>query len=105
MKNGKDVPYIGLYISTVTEDISGDYDIPVGVYIKDVAANSHAMNAGLQSGDVIVKINGTGIKTDENYSDIINAFIPGTTCEVTVKRQSGNFYYDVTYEVEIEVLE
>lgn len=105
LKNGKDVPYIGLYISTVTEDISGDYDIPVGVYIKDVAANSPAMNAGLQSGDVIVKINGTRIKTDENYSDILNAFIPGTTCEVTVKRQSGNFYYDVTYEVEIEILE
>lgn len=104
LKNGKDVPYIGLYISTVTEDISADYDIPVGVFIKDVAANSPAMQAGLQSGDVIVKINGTSITTDDIYSDTISAFIPGTTCEFTVKRQSGNSYYDVTYEIEIDVL-
>ncbi|MBR2044521.1 MAG: serine protease, partial [Agathobacter sp.] len=104
LKNGKDVPYIGLYMSTVTEDISKDYDIPVGVYIKDVASNSPAMHAGLQSGDVIVKINGTTVKTDASYSDTIGSFIPGTTCEITVKRQSGNSYYDVTYEVEIDVL-
>ena len=62
------------------------------------------MQAGLQSGDVIVKINGTSITTDDIYSDTISAFIPGTTCEFTVKRQSGNSYYDVTYEIEIDVL-
>lgn len=104
LKNGKDIPYIGLYISTVTEDISEDYDIPTGVYIKHVATNSPAMNAGLQSGDVIVKINGKSVKTDEKYSDTMSAFIPGTTCEITVKRQNGSSYYDVTYEVIIDVL-
>lgn len=103
--NGKEVPYIGLYVSTVTEDISKDYDIPVGVFIKDVASDSPAMYAGLQSGDVIVKVNGEGVGTDIDYSDKINQLIPGTTCEITVKRQNGNAYYDVTCMVEIGVLE
>lgn len=105
LKNGKDIPYIGLYISTVTEDISEDYDIPMGVYIKDVAADSPAMRAGLQSGDVITHINGEEVETDFVYSEKISRLIPGTTCEIEVKRQNGNEYYDVTCLVLIGVLQ
>lgn len=103
--NGKDVPYVGLYISTVTEDISKNYEIPMGVYIKEIEAGSPAMHAGLQSGDVIVAINGEAVASDIEYSDKISQLIPGTTCEITVQRQSGDEYYEVTYEVEIGVLE
>ena len=102
--DGKDVPYVGVYLSTVTEEISKDYDIPVGVYIKDVVTDSPAMYAGLQSGDVIVKINGKRVAADAVFSERINKLIPGTTCELTVKRQNGNAYYDVSCTVEIGVL-
>lgn len=102
--DGKDVPYVGVYLSTVTEEISKDYDIPVGVYIKDVVTDSPAMYAGLQSGDVIVKINGKRVAADAVFSERINKLIPGTTCELTVKRQNGNTYYDVSCTVEIGVL-
>ena len=105
LRNGKDVPYVGLYIATVTEDISKDYDIPKGVYIREVAMDSPAMKAGLQSGDVITKINGYSILTDVAFSDKIGQLIPGTTCEISVKRQNGDAYYDVTCEVTIGVLE
>lgn len=103
--NGKDLPYIGLYISTVTADISKDYDIPKGVFIREVEADSPAMRAGLQSGDVIVKMNGENISTDMVYSNKISQLIPGTTCELIVMRQNGNKYYEVTCEVEIGILE
>ncbi len=105
LANGKDVPYIGLYISTVTDDISEEYDIPKGVYIKDVATDSPAMYAGLQSGDVIIEVNKEEVSTDEEYSDKIGPLIPGTTCEITAKRQNGDEYYEVTCMVEIGVLE
>lgn len=103
--NGKDVPYVGLYVSTVTEDISRDYEIPMGVYIKEVATGSPAMHAGLQSGDVIVELNGEEVATDVDYSDKISQLIPGTTCEITVMRQNGDEYYEVTCMVEIGVLQ
>lgn len=105
LSNGKDVPYMGVYVSTVTKEISKEYDIPIGVYIKDVEADSPAMHAGLQSGDVIVKINGEKVSSDEKFSDIISQLIIGTTCEITVKRQTGSAYYDVTCMVEISVLQ
>lgn len=103
--NGKKIPYIGLYITTVTDEISEQYSIPKGVFIKEVVTESPAMKAGLQSGDVIVKINGTNILTDEEYSKKIEGLISGTTCEIQVKRQNGDEYYDVTCVVEIGVLE
>ena len=49
----KEVPYFGVHISTVTQHIAQKYDIPKGVYIKKVEIDSPAMDAGLQSGDVI----------------------------------------------------
>lgn len=105
LTNGKDIPYIGLYISTVTEDISEEYEIPKGVFIKEVVADSPAMKAGLQSGDVITKINGEKVASDTGYSNRISQLLPGTTCEISVKRQNGENYYDVTCMVEIGVLQ
>lgn len=101
MVNGKDRAYIGLYVSTVTEVISKEHSIPEGVFVKEVLTESPAMKAGLQSGDVIVKINDTTIATDADFSKKIENLIPGTRCEIKVKRQSGDAYYDVTCEVEI----
>lgn len=104
LKNGKDIPYIGAYISTVTDDISEDYDIPKGVFIKEVVTDSPAMKAGLQNGDVITHMNGDSIMTDAQFSEKISQLIPGTTCEISVKRQNGNEYYEVKCTVTIGVL-
>ena len=105
LRNGKDIPYVGLYLATVTDDISEDYDIPKGVYITEVATDSPAMKAGLQNGDVITHINGDSILTDVTFSKKIAQLLPGTTCEISVKRQNGNEYYEVKCTVTIGVLQ
>lgn len=101
---GKDRPYVGLYVTTVTETIAKEHNLPEGVFVKEVVTESPAMKAGLQSGDVIVKINDTVIHTDAQFSEKIEKLIPGTTCEIQVKRQSADGYYDVTCEVEIGIM-
>lgn len=105
LRNGKSIPYVGTYISTITDDISKDYEIPKGVFIREVAMDSPAMKAGLQSGDVITHINGEEVLTDGLFSEKISQLIPGTTCEISVKRQNGNEYYEVKCTVTIGVLE
>lgn len=105
LRNGKDIPYIGLYLSTVTESIAAEYDIPRGVFITEVVADSPAMKAGLQNGDVITHMNGDAIMSDEIFSEKMAQLLPGTTCEVLVKRQNGNEYYEVKCTVTIGVLE
>ena len=61
LSNNKDIPYIGLEITTVTNTIAKENDIPKGVYIKEVKMDSPAMAAGLQSGDVITEIDGEAV--------------------------------------------
>ncbi|MGN1155648.1 MAG: S1C family serine protease, partial [Agathobacter sp.] len=102
---GKNVPYIGLYVSTVTKNISDAYDIPLGVFVKEVMTDSPAMYAGLQSGDVITQVNGENIYSDATYSSKIQMLLPGTTCEFTVLRQNGNEYMEIKCEVQLGILE
>ena len=53
LSNGTQVPYLGITGVTVTEEIAERQGIPVGVYVQEVQADSPAMAAGIQSGDVI----------------------------------------------------
>ena len=102
---GKGTPYMGIYVSTVTEAISEQYEIPMGIFVRDVAADSPAMDAGLQSGDIIIKVNGEDVATDAQYSDKIGTLSPGDTCEIMLLRQNGNDYYEITLRVEVGMME
>lgn len=66
---------------------------------------SPAMFGGLQSGDIITKINGEDIYNDATYSTKIHMLLPSTTCEIAVQRQNGNEYMEVKCEVQLGVLQ
>ncbi len=105
LSEGKDNPYLGVYVSTVTDKISDTYHIPKGVFVREVVTDSPAMLSGLQSGDVIVKVNGENVATDSAYSAKISKLEPGMVCELVVKRQNGKEYYEITCQVKVGILE
>lgn len=105
LAEGKDIPYLGLNVTTVTEKIEKEYEIPEGVYIKEAMMDSPAMAGGLQSGDVITKINGEKIASDTAYSTQVMKLTPGDTIPVVVQRQGADGYSEITCEVEVGVLE
>jgi serine protease Do len=102
---GEDIPYLGLHVSTVTDKIAADYDIPKGVYIREVSMDSPAMNAGLQSGDVIVKVNGESVSTANGFSSKVLGLTPGDTVSVVVKRKGASAYSEITVSVEVGILQ
>ena len=105
LAEGKDIPYLGMTVTTVTEKIEKEYDIPEGVYIKEAMMDSPAMAAGLQSGDVITKINGEKIASDTAYSSQVMKLTPGDTIPIVVQRQGADGYSEITCEVEVGILE
>ncbi len=105
LSNGGDIPYAGLELTTVTNDIAAENEIPKGAYIKDVKMDSPAMSAGLQRGDVIVSMDGDVIFTVDGYESKLMSLSPGDTVTVVVKRQSPEGYTDITCMVEIGVLQ
>lgn len=101
---GQDVPYLGAYVSTVTDTIANKYGLPKGVYVKEVVMDSPAMNAGLQSGDVIVELGGKVMISDRTYLTELLRLIPGETYPVVVLRQGSSGYARITCQVEPDVL-
>lgn len=106
LSNGKDIPYLGLKTSTVTDEISAEHGLPKGVYIKGVETDlpSPAMNAGLQEGDVIVKINGEEVLTEDAYTQKLMALLPEQQMTLTLMRQSGEEYVELECTAVVSVL-
>ena len=105
LSNGQDIPYIGLELTTVTNDIANEYEIPKGAYIKEVRMDSPAMAAGLQKGDVITKMAGETIFNVDTYEKKLMEFAPGEQVEIVVERQSAGRYKEVTCTVEVNILQ
>lgn len=105
LSNNKDIPYLGLRISTVTEDISDRYSIPEGVYVKTVEMDSPAMAAGIQEADVIVKMNGEEITSVEQYNQLLMGLNPGNEVKITVKRQGAEEYVNLECSAAVGVLQ
>lgn len=103
LSNDQDIPYIGLQLTTVTNDIAREYDIPKGAYIKAVTMDSPAMAAGLQNGDVITKVNGEPIFTVDSYESKLLSLTPGESAKIVVERQGTDGYQEITCTVDVSV--
>lgn len=104
LSNGKEAAYLGLGISTVTSEIEKAYEIPRGVYIKEVKMDSPAMVAGLQSGDVIVEMDGNTVYDETVYERRIAQVKPGDNVRIIIKRQSADGYVSIRCDVEASKL-
>ncbi|MGI6069777.1 MAG: S1C family serine protease [Blautia sp.] len=89
LSNGEDIRYLGVKGQDVTEAISQSTGIPQGVYVDGVEEDSPAMRSGIQSGDVIVKMNDEEVTTMQKYSSRLQKFRNGQKVRLTVMRSKG----------------
>jgi serine protease Do len=92
-------PYLGVYYIPLTDDVAQQYDLhvsrgawvpPAGVAGQDpIIAGGPAAKAGLKSGDIITKIDGTTINQNNSLTSIIDQKQVGQTVDLTVIRD-GN---------------
>jgi serine protease Do len=92
---------IGVQITNVTRDLADSLGLPKpqGAAVSNVEDNSPASKAGLEAGDVILKIDGHPVEGSADLSRTIRSVKPGTKVNLTVWR-SGK-----TREVPITVAE
>lgn len=105
LSNGRDIPYLGLKVVAVTDNIAVECGLPHGIYIKEVRLDSPAFAAGLQNGDVIVELGGKAVSTVEAYEAHVLSLEPGTITEIIVKRQGMDEYLEVEYKVSAGILQ
>lgn len=79
-------PQIGIGGVGINEKTARLYDLPVGVYIRQVTPFSGAERAGIQVGDVITEFAGKKVKTIEEINDIKKGYKAGDTVKVVIVR-------------------
>lgn len=93
LANGESVPYIGIHATDVSENIAEDRGIPRGIYVDKVEADSPAMRAGIQSGDVLTAIGGTNIENFEQYHELLMEKKEGTHLLIKGYRRGAKDQY------------
>ncbi len=101
LSNGNAVPYMGILGTTVTEQMAKSGGMPEGVYVREVAADSPAMNAGIQSGDIITSVGGHQIETLSAYHKELMDRRPGAGVLVSGQRQGADGYVEIKFDVTV----
>lgn len=86
----------GITSRNITEEDSKNYNLPVGVYVVEVAQYSPAELAGIKPGDVITEVNGKKIKTNDELNKTKEGHKSGDVLTVKVNRDNKNVTLKVT---------
>jgi len=80
--------YLGIIPIELNSTVAKEKNAKVGrgIYVDDIVDNGAAKAAGLQKGDVIVKMEGQPIDSDAQMREIIGRRRPGDAITVTVNR-------------------
>lgn len=84
--------YMGVSVTTVTQDMADQYNWPLGVYVSAIEKGSAAEKAGLLIGDIITAIDDFDVKDNKSVVEKVQAIRAGTTVTVTIQRRvDGDF--------------
>ncbi len=88
----KDTAWLGIYTQTVDKDLQEAFDLPSdrGVVVKNVISDSPADEAGLSTGDIILKIDGTATDDADLLTEIVTGHKPGDEIDIEVLRKGKN---------------
>lgn len=94
---------LGITITDVSEEMSAQLSVPVGVYVLEVSSMSAAERAGLQVGDIIVEFAGEKVETADDLNAVKAEQTPGDTVSVTVDRNGSEVTLDLVVPQPTEV--
>lgn len=95
LSNNNDIAYFGVYGTDVTEEANKKMGVPFGAYITEIDMDSPAMDGGIQSGDVIVRLDGTEIT---NYQQLVRELLlkkPEEEIEIGLMREGPDGYTEM----------
>lgn len=100
MSNGLSTAYLGIRGQEITEEMEAQ-GLPAGIYITEVAAGSPAYEAGIQNGDILVRLNSGEVHTVKELQSRVENLEAGSTVTVTVARNGIDQYRELEYQITV----
>jgi serine protease Do len=97
LSNGEPVPYLGIYVQDISQQVRNELGLPEGAYIYDMDKNSSAIQNGIQKGDIIVKIGSTDVEKSADYMNALRNVSIDRNIKIIVKRASINDYQEMEF--------
>jgi putative serine protease PepD len=91
LREGKQPAYLGVRTIDVQDaELDGlDVSVEEGAYVQDVGTATPAAKAGLQVGDVVVKVDDKPVGSAASLGGVIRQYLPGDEVEITVDRDGS----------------
>lgn len=100
--NPETMNYLGIQGVTVSKEKAEELGIPMGVYVDTVECDSPAMEAGVQSGDIIYRLDDTKLKTVQEYTEELQELDSGSDVQLGVYRYNIDGEYE-SMELDITI--
>lgn len=92
--------YLGITVTTVTEEMAKEYNMPQGVYVMSIENGSMAAS-GLSKGDIITGINNAEITSVEDLHAVLSYYREGDEVTVNGFRLGDADKYNAAFSVNI----
>ena len=94
-------PYIGVSVIDVSEQTQS-YGLPKGASIQQVTKNSPAEKAGLQTNDIITKVDDQTVTDSSDLVSIVGESQPGQVLKLSVYRKGAEISVELTVGEQIQ---
>lgn len=105
MSNAKKVPYIGIRGIQISDEVAAAQNIPEGFCVTEIEADSPAMRAGIQNGDIITHLDKKKIESVLSYHSMLMSREIGTDVVLTGQRRGADEYVELRFTVTIGIKE
>lgn len=97
IKNGDVIrPFLGIAMQPMTEDLRKEFGVDRGVLISEVMEDEPAEEAGVEPGDVIVKVGKSDVRTPSDVQFEVLKYDPGDEIDLVVTRDGKKKKFAVT---------
>ena len=104
LSNNEDLVYLGVRGQDIGSSLSQKTGIPTGIYVNSVEEDSPAMNAGIQNGDVIVKVGNESVETLSRLRTRLDQSKKDQKIKVTAMRKGAEGYVEIVFDVTLDAL-
>lgn len=91
-------PYVGIRYRFISKDVAILNEVPQGAYIQEVISSGPADKSGVEAGDIVIKINGQSVDSENKISDEIVKKDIGSQMILDLWRDGKELKINVTLE-------